>query len=259
MTQYSCSSASAKTTSIDNTLVEFNTYKESNPQSDSVLVNIESKVENAFIKSISTNEMSHIEDMYNNLKDLDKEKPNDLIKYWMAYTAYKQAICYIKTGDKKNSEAMCDRGVTDLNEKEKMNSEDFALMSHILSFSIQFQSGLGAASVSKKVKKNAEKALKLNDKNLRAYFVLGSNDFYTPEKYGGGKKTEEYLTKAIACDKQVIKSEYFPSWGKDSAYELLIKHYIKKKEIEKAKETFREAIKEFPNNYMISQLAQKLI
>lgn len=254
-----CSSVAANSTSVQQTSMEFDQYLQAQQDSDSLLVDIQAKIEQKFIQSIASDDLTAINEMANTLAELDKKQPNNLIKYWQAYTAYKQSICYIKMGDKNNSKKAIENGIDLFDEMSSVNSEDYALKGLMLSFSIQFRSGLGAASVSSKVKKNAEKALELNDKNLRAYYVLGSNDFYTPEKYGGGKEAEKLLTQAIESPLQTIDSNYFPSWGKDSAYELLIKFYIRKGDTEKAKGIFKKAIQEYPDNYMINQLAKKLI
>jgi pentatricopeptide repeat protein len=127
------------------------------------------------------------------------------------------------------------------------------------SFSIQYASGMEVPIISKRVKQNAEKALQLDSLNLRAYYVLGSNDFYTPEQYGGGKKAEKYLLKAIKLNDQSLSNPYLPSWGKNSAYEILIRLYINHKQFAEAKKYFQEALTLFPDDYMINKLANELI
>ena len=255
----SCNSASASTTSMEETSTQLESYLSSADSIEDLLNNIQVKIDKAFISSIMSNDMSALDNIYGDLEKLNAEKPNNLINYWMAYTEYQKAICYIKQGDRTKSEASCENGISQLEAIDKMNSEDFALLAYITSFSIQFKGGLKAATTSSKVKKYAEKALELSDKNLRAYYVLGSNDFYTPEQFGGGKKAEGFLTKAVACEHQIIKGDYFPSWGKEGAYELLIKCHIKNKNLDKAKAVYKQAIAEYPESYMINQLAQKLI
>ena len=133
------------------------------------------------------------------------------------------------------------------------------MLALLQSFSIQFKSGMEAGAMSSKVKNNVKKAIKLDEQNLRAYYVAGSNDYYTPEKYGGGAEVENYLLKAISLPDQKIKSVVLPSWGKESAYEMLIKWYIKKENWAKAKQYFTEANTLYPQNYPISQLAVKLV
>jgi pentatricopeptide repeat protein len=95
--------------------------------------------------------------------------------------------------------------------------------------------------------------------NLRAYYVLGANDFYTPEQYGGGKKAEFYLKRAILLNNQTVSNPYLPSWGKNSAYEMLIRLYINHKQFDEARKYFQEARALFPDDYMINNLAGELI
>lgn len=253
----SCTSISASTMTMEESLNQVEDYMATS--GDTLLNNVQAKIDQAFISSITSNDMTALSKIYTDLDKLNTQNPNSLINYWMAYTAYQEAICYIKQGDKTKSEASCEKGLEVLDAIEKMNSEDFALKAYITSFSIQFKSGLKAATTSSKVKKYAEKALELSDKNMRAYYVLGSNDFYTPEQFGGGKKAEGFLTKAVNCEEQIMKGNYFPSWGKEGAYELLIKCHIKNGNLEKAKEVYKMAVAEYPQSYMINQLAQKLI
>ena len=99
----------------------------------------------------------------------------------------------------------------------------------------------------------------MDSTNLRGYYVFASNDFYTPEKYGGGQDAEKYLIKAISLPDQKIKNDYLPSWGKEESYEMLIKLYIKKEKWVLAKKYFQEGNKEYPESYTINQLASKLV
>ena len=107
--------------------------------------------------------------------------------------------------------------------------------------------------------KYATQAISLDSANLRAYYVYASNDFYTPEAFGGGQEAEKYLLKALSLPTQKIANEYLPSWGKEEAYELLIKLYIKQEKWGLAKKFFHQGLAEFPESYPINQLAPKLI
>lgn len=102
-------------------------------------------------------------------------------------------------------------------------------------------------------------AVELDPENIRANFVYASNDFYTPEMYGGGKEAESYLLKALELPSQKVENTYLPSWGREEAYEMLIKVYIKAEKWNEAKEHYAAGIEEFPRSYVINQLAAKLI
>ena len=161
--------------------------------------------------------------------------------------------------DNKSSEKILDEGIKQLNNVNPKNSEHLALLALMESFSIQYASGMEIPFISKRVKQNAEKALQLDSLNLRAYYVLGSSDFYTPEQYGGGKKAEGYLLKAIKLNDQSVSNPYLPTWGKNNAYEMLIRLYINHKQFTEAKKYYQEAIALYPDDYMINKLAGELI
>jgi tetratricopeptide (TPR) repeat protein len=161
--------------------------------------------------------------------------------------------------ENKSSEKILDEGIMQLENVSNLNSEHLALLALMESLSIQYASGIEIPSIFKRVKQNAEKALQLDSLNLRAYFVLGSNDFYAPEQYGGGKKATSYFTKAIKLNDQPVVNPYLPSWGKNSAYEMLIRLYINHKQFAEAKKYYQEAITLYPDDCMIIKLSKELL
>ncbi len=226
---------------------------------DSLLYHIESKLENAFIKSVSSNEHSYLDKMLAMLASGKTEQNKDLTTYWMALAYYKKAIVYINNRDKASSQKAIEEGVDMMEEKKQKNGEDYALLAYLQNFAIQFKSGFSAGIYSSKIKKNARKATAIDAENMRAYLVLGINDFYTPEKYGGGKKAEKYLLKALSLDNQKIANPYLPAWGKNEVYYILIRYYIRKEQYDLAKKYFKESIQLYPDDYQINQLAKKLV
>ncbi|MEM6720223.1 MAG: hypothetical protein AAF611_12935 [Bacteroidota bacterium] len=224
----------------------------------SSLAEIEKRIYAAFVDSILQNDLSSLETIDKELQGITQRNQANLVWYWRSYLNYYKAIYYVRQDDKKLAEKSCDEAITWLEDLDNKTSEDYALLALIQSFGIQFK-GAKAMFISSKIKKNAKKAIAMEPKNLRAHFVFASNDFYTPEKYGGGKNAEKFLLKAIALPNQKIKNPYLPSWGKERAYEMLIKLYIKKKELENAKKYFKEGIELYPESYNLKQLAAKLI
>ena len=142
---------------------------------------------------------------------------------------------------------------------DKKNSEDYALLAMVQSFSIQFKAGMKAPFIANKVSKNGKLAMSMDENNPRAYYVLGSSDFYTPEQYGGGKEVEQLLKKAISLPAQATVNPYLPSWGIEEAYEMLVRFYIRTERWADAKHYYKEASKSYPDNYQIGQLASQLI
>ncbi len=227
-------------------------------KADTLLAGIQSKIYNAFVQSLMSKDNKALLELSRSLEALYEEQNQNLILYWRAYLQFYSSIYYLKQGDEKTAEKEIDKGIEWLKNMKNKNSEDYALLAMLQSFSIQFK-GMRAMFISGDVKKNAKTALAMDSTNLRAYYVYASNDFYTPEKYGGGKEAEEYLLKAISLPAQKIKNDFLPSWGKEEAYEMLIKLYIKREKWDLAKKYFQEGIGEFPDSYTINQLAAQLV
>jgi tetratricopeptide (TPR) repeat protein len=226
-------------------------------QNDTLLINIQGKVMDAFIKGKISKSDKGLIDLEQALLKLNNN--NGIIIYWYSYTCYYHSIFLMIEKDNKGSEKILGEGIRQLKNVSKLNSEHLALLALMESFSIQYASGIEIPFISKSVKQNAEKALQLDSLNIRAYFVLGSNDFYSPEQYGGGKKAAGYFIKAIKLNDQSVSNPYLPSWGKNSAYEMLIRFYINHKQFSEANKYYQEAISLFPDDYMINNLAKNLI
>ncbi|MDR3143171.1 MAG: hypothetical protein LBU37_15810 [Tannerellaceae bacterium] len=222
----------------------------------SILDSIQYKIEDAMYECFSAGNTEPLNNVYN---QLNKIKPkNNIVTYWMVYVNYYQAVFLLKSKDKKESQTKLNEGITLLEKQRKKNAEDYALLALLQSFSIQFKSGMAAGVISSKVVNNAEKSIELDPLNLRAWYVLASNDFYTPEGFGGGKNTETYLKKAISISEESHKNLYLPNWGREYAYDMLIRFYIKKDKLDEARETLKSASLLFPNSYMIKQYEDKL-
>lgn len=222
---------------------------------DSVLHRIQQKVEEAFVQAQINKDLSKL----NQIQFLLKEKANDKwATYWLGYAYYYEAIYHLTLKNKDKSREVVDMAIDLLKEIKTKDSEDYALLAFLQSFSVQFTSGMQAGVVSSNVQKNAKLAIKMDNQNLRAYYVYGAHDFYTPEEYGGGDEAEEYLKKAIALKDQYKNEEVLPTWGKNLAYEMLIRYYIKKGNTAAAKNYYEQAIALFPSDYQIKQLARKL-
>ncbi len=251
-------SCKGNTTEINKSqIVNYQTQVQS-IQKDSLLIGIQKKIYNGFVHSFMSKNNNELNLLSKDLENLYSTNKNNIILYWRSYLQFYSSIYYLKKGDKKTSEKEIDKGIDWLDEMKNKNSEDYALLAMLQGFGIQFK-GMKAMIVSSSIKKNIKKAIAIDSTNLRAYYVYASNDFHTPEKYGGGKETETYLLKAISLPAQKIKNDYLPSWGKEESYEMLIKIYIKKGKWELAKKYFQEGITAFPESYTINQLASKLV
>lgn len=222
-------------------------------QSDSLLFGIQDKIYNAFVNKLISPENDELNQLSNELEQLYITNDQNLILYWQSYLQFYSSVYYLKQSNKKAAEKEIDKGINCLKNMKNKNSEDYALLSMLQGFSIQFKAAR-AMFIGPETKENAKKAMALDSANLRAYYVYASNDFYTPKKYGGGKEAEKHLLKAISLPDQKVKNEYLPNWGKEESYEMLIRIYIKKEKWDLARKYFHEGIKEYPDSYTIHQL-----
>jgi len=213
---------------------------------DTLLYHIEDKVYNAFLASFKDNNPKQLMDMELKLKKMSNQNP--MAGYWFAFSKYYESIYYLKMQDKKNSSKELDAGILMLEDIKNKNSEHYALIAFLQGFSIQYYGGMSAAAIAIKAKQNAETALKLDSSNLRAWYVLASNDYHTPVAYGGGKKCESYLLKAISLNDQIVTNPYMPSWGKKDAFSLLLDYYLSKEAYINAKKYLAKAQAQYPDD-----------
>lgn len=223
---------------------------------DTTLLNIQEKIYVAFLSDINARNETALPNIVKTIERVGST--SQLSAYWRAYAQYYSSLYHMKTADRRRASKVLDAAIADLEDVANKNSETYALLAYLRSFSIQFLAGPKSASVSRKARADAEAALKLDSTNLRAWYVLASNDYYTPPAFGGGKRCEEYLKKAVSLDEQTVANPYMPSWGKASAFAMLIDFYIKKEDYEKAKQVLNEAQRQYPSDYMIGQYAEKL-
>jgi pentatricopeptide repeat protein len=226
---------------------------------DDLLKTAEQRVFDAFVLAQVSRKPDELNELDDRLRSLYEEKGNELAAYWLAYNRYYLTIFYMTAEDESSAKKTIKSGINLLKKLDQKNSETYALLASMQSLSIPLYSMIKVIGLSSSVKKNGKKALEMDPNNLRAHLVLGSSDYYTPEKYGGRKKVEHYLLKAIELPAQQVDNPYLPSWGKNTAYEILIRYYMEEDRMEEAKKMYKQAISIFPNDYQIQQLAGDLM
>lgn len=220
---------------------------------------IQQRIYQSFVNSIINKNTSSLDTIHKELENMYSKNPSNVIVYWKAYLLYYKSIYYIQINDKDNSKHSINAGIKLLEELKRKNSDDFALLALLQGFSTQFQSGMMAGRISSQREKNVNRAIELDSSNIRAYYVYANGDFYTPVQYGGGKKAEEYLIKALTLAEKPNSNPFLPTWGKEESYVLLIQLYIREENWESAKKVFSEGITRFPDSYSIQRFAQTLI
>ena len=231
-------------------------YTLTTSQKDSI-GSIQMEIDASFSKSMELKSLKPLEQYSNRLKVNEKGYSENSIRYWQAYIAYQEAVYYLIQEDQSASEKSCDFGIGLLNQNDNKNSEDYALLAYLEAFSIQFK-GAKVLVIAPRLRKNAKKAIALDSLNLRAFYVLGSNDYYTPKQYGGGKKTEFYLKKALSIPSKKNANSFSPNWGREESYALLARFYLKENFPTKAQDIINEGLLIFPENYQLKKLLKKL-
>lgn len=186
------------------------------------------------------------------------EDGNGMVPYWKAYITYYKSVFYLKLGKKEDSGKVIKEASAILNDIGNKTSETYALLALVQSFSIQFASGMEAGRIFAGIRENAGKALELDSTNVRGWYVLGSNDYYTPASFGGGKKVEYYLKKATSSPDKNTDDSSLPTWGREYAYALLIQYYMQNDRTDEAKNCLLMAEKEYPDSYFIGEYKRKL-
>ncbi len=219
--------------------------------------NMQSKIQNAFAKDMASKNLVELNQIAKNLKILYKNKNNNVTLYWMSFLQFYKATYYLEVKDEDLSEEEIDKGVEWMSDMKNKNSDDYALLSMLKGFSTQFK-GFRAMFIGISSGNDIDKALELDDQNIRAYYVAGTNDFYRPETFGGGKKVESYLLKALNLPDKKSKNQNSPSWGREESYYILTLFYIRKKKMDLARKYFDLGINSYPKSYFLNQLSVKL-
>ena len=97
-------------------------------------------------------------------------------------------------------------------------------------YQINFAGRFATIKLSNQAKSMAQEAIKLNVNNLRAYLVLGINNYYTPEMFGGKSSCEKYFKTAISLENRISENLFDPTWGKEDAYFFLLLFYKNRKQ-----------------------------
>ncbi len=195
-------------------------------------------------------------------KNLDKliiqDKLNLCLTYWLAYDEYYLAKYYELREKEELAESLLEKAINRLDALEEKSSEDYALLSLLQSAYLKY-CNFSRISLAKKMAKNCQKALTLEPNNLRANVVWGIIDLARPKIFGGRKEGEKFLLNALEnLSEQTLSSEILPSWGKEEAYETLIKYYIKVKRLDEARDYIKELETYYPMNLYIDELKKHL-
>ena len=147
---------------------------------------IQSRIMEAFMSAFLDKNNYEIESIIDELSDSYEDSGNKIFLYWKGYALYYNSVAYLKNREAKKSNRELTQGIELMESIENKNSEDYALLSLLHSFSCLFTGYPMILETYEKCSDCAEKALELNKNNIRAYYVLANSDMYR-----GGKNVEK--------------------------------------------------------------------
>ncbi|GIM52430.1 hypothetical protein CAPN004_14600 [Capnocytophaga cynodegmi] len=196
---------------------------------------IQQKIEKSLGEAFATKNGLPLEKLE---KQLSENKENNQWNlYWKSYLHLYQTIFYLKTDNKEKASEYNQKSIDILQDKKNKNAEDYALLANNLSLSFVFMKNqMEAMQIDAEIRESLQKGFRLQKENPRLHYVEGNYDTHIPKQYGGGKKAETSLLKAISLPEPNQNSEHLPTWGKKEAYQSLLKWYSSDNQKEKANE-----------------------
>ncbi|WP_439185430.1 hypothetical protein [Carboxylicivirga taeanensis] len=236
------------------TIMSFASYSEAS-KTDTLLCNIEKRIYDNFLYSFRVQDITKLTEL-DSLLEINENK--QLSTYWKSYNQYYQSLYYLKNGNRELSQKKIETAITQLELQADKDSETYALIAFLQNYSIQFVSSVEIGELKEKINKNANEAVKLDNENLRAWYVLGNFDLHLPASYGGGQKCEEYLLKAISLKENSKEDCRLPMWGKNQAYYSLVSYYNGVGKTKKAQKKLKQGLEQYPDDYMLNRLKDKI-
>ena len=103
---------------------------------DSLYTGIQDSIYSAFMDAFASRNTTK----FTQLQTVIASSQNKLFcEYWFPYSKYYESVYYLKTGNKKDAKKIINAGVQMLENVKNKNSESYALLAHLMSFSIQFE------------------------------------------------------------------------------------------------------------------------
>ena len=156
---------------------------------------------------------------------LTLEQSEELVHYYIGYADFRIVGIYFATDDLESSKKYIDDSIDHL--EAAVNLDDNFAEAHILLSSmygnkIAVKPILGM-SLGMKSGSHAGKATKLSPANPRVAFLAGTNAYYTPRMFGGGKSKalKKFDEAALLFPTFKIEHDVDPDWGEADIYVYL--------------------------------------
>ena len=217
---------------------------------------VQKRIEVAFLKALKGN-FTSLQKIDQSLNAISEKEDARLRSYWKAYTNYKWAVACLSNKKMEEGSKHNDEGIKLLKSIKRKNSEEYVLLGMMTSFGISFDRST-AMVASGEARGYYEKAVKLDKKNLRAYFGKGNSDFYTPKQYGGGIIAENMFLKALSLKDTYATEANVPTWGREEVYMMLVRFYQRENENQKALLYCKQGLKKYPYNPRLAKALKEL-
>lgn len=220
---------------------------------------LQDKIEGAMMSSFECESSTALDSLMETINGLENSGPTHWKEYWKSYSLYHSAI-YEAYGSKdvEKAKTITKDAIQILSDLENKNSEDYALLAYLQSFSLQWVSGMAIIKESGKAEEWGSIALEMDPENPRAYYVAGSYDYHKPAFVGGGKKAVDLLEKSLNKYQEWIPNPMLPSWGEEGTFAKLVQAHIKKENKDNAMTVLEEGLAKFPESKDLMKLKDKL-
>ncbi len=175
-----------------------------------------------------------------------QKEPGPLYSYYVGLADFRLASYYLASGKSAEAGRFASEGEQYLERAAQADpkfAEALALYGYLLGVEVALHPGQ-AMTLGMKSFEYLNRGLTLEPDNPRIQYLNGSYLMYVPEAYGGGAdRALESLAKAVSLfEKEAVKDALRPSWGRDEALTYLGMAYIKKNDVDRARECFRKAL-----------------
>ena len=131
----------------------------SQTKNDSLLCNIQDKIYSEFTTSFRANSILGL----TTIDSLLKINKNDYFSlYWSSYCQYYQSLFFLKIGQRELSENKINSAILTLDTLNNKDSEAYALLAFLQSFSLQFRNSGDINDWTKKINYNGQKSIAIN-------------------------------------------------------------------------------------------------
>lgn len=178
-------------------------------------------------------------------------------RYWKSYLLYRQAGEHMSSPEFEKGEKPLLEAIALLKKIEPRDVEVVALLGLVAGLHLAYVPRHRIILANSKAADYLAEALRLDGGNARALYANAVADYHTPEEYGGKKKAERLLKRAL----KKLPSDaagLAPRWGRREAAALLARHYMDEVRLNDARGALGQARLKWPNDPNLLQLKSKL-